>query len=100
MGSTNSVKHGLGMAKDNIVDIVQFLVNWIAVPIIAVVILGLIVFFIGLAVRKHNRGDEYQDDIKHIVIAIIGLVLVCTFPKWGWSMVDLSPASFLITRMW
>lgn len=100
MGSTNSVKHGLSMAKDNIIDTVQFLVNWIAVPVAAVVILGLIVLFIVLAVRKHNRGDEYQDDIRHIVIAIIGLVLVCTFPKWGWSMVDLSPASFLITRMW
>ncbi|MBE6905006.1 MAG: hypothetical protein E7476_01830 [Ruminococcaceae bacterium] len=104
--SVDSIKNGLSIAKENIVDLVQFGVNFVLVPLIAIAIVALIVFFIALAVRKHGRGDEYQDDIRHIVIALIGLAAVVSFPFWGWAMIDMSSsatssaAAFLLVRMW
>lgn len=83
----NDIQAGLNMAKSNAMGVIKFFINYIAVPLGAAVILGFVIFFIISAAKKHKMGEDYQDDIIKIVVALVMLALVVSFPAWGWRMI-------------
>lgn len=108
MNSTANIKAGLGVAESNMMELLQYIVNVLVIRFAAVVIMGFIIFFIVGATKKHKMGEEYQDDINKIIVAIIGLGLVVSFPSWGWRLIGISSdsaaaasaACMFLTRMW
>ena len=38
------------------------------------------------AVIEYRRGAGV--DLGHIVILIVGIILVITFPNWGWGLIN------------
>jgi hypothetical protein len=84
--SVSQVTQGLTDAKGDVIGFAKPAINTVAVPIAAVVIGCIMLFFIVGAVRKHRGGEEYQDKIIAIIICLVALVLVLSFPAWGWTM--------------
>lgn len=84
---TLDVLSGLEVAKDNVIDTVKGIVNNIAVPILSVVIVGVLLFFIVGAIQRHRHGEDNSEKVKGLVICIVILALVATFPAWGWQLI-------------
>lgn len=85
--NTQNIQNGLTTAKGGVVSLLKFIINNIAVPIIAVFLVGLIVFFITGAVAAHRQGEDYHRKIYMIVGIVIVLALVVSFPIWGWQLI-------------
>lgn len=81
------INAGLKTAKKSIMDVVKPGINDIVVPLLSVLIGGFLIFFIAGAVNRHRGGEEYHDKIISIIVCIIALALVISWPKWGWTMV-------------
>ena len=90
LSSSSDIKSGLSQAKENMMDILQFGINYILIPVAAAIILGFLIFFIVGAAKKHKMGEEYQDDVFKILIAVVILALVVSFPTWGWTMIGVN----------
>lgn len=91
MTSSSSVKAGLQLAGTSTLEIIQFFVNWVVIPVIAAVVVFFLLMTIAAAAKKHKMGEEYQDDIIRIVIQIVILALVLSFYAWGWTMIGQNP---------
>ncbi|WP_101909060.1 hypothetical protein [Marasmitruncus massiliensis] len=105
LDAATSVIAGIDSAADTGMTIVKHFVNTVVVWFSAAIIAAFMVFFIVSAVNKHKANDEYKDDIIKIIVAIVGIGLVLSFPTWGWKLMDSSSsaataASFFMTRMW
>ena len=81
------VQSGLTQAKDTVIEKVRPIVNTVAVPIILVVLATILLFMIASCVKKHRNGDGYSDKLTGIGILIAIIVLVSTWPAWGWSLI-------------
>lgn len=81
------INSGLEQAKNEVVDKIKFLVNNIAIPIIATVLVGILIFNIAKAVKKHRTGEGYGENITGIVITVLVLALVVSAPAWIWQMI-------------
>lgn len=84
---TNSVMNGLTSAKNEFMTVFKFAINWIAIPIIAGVIVVIMAFLIASCVRKHQGREGYADKLIPIFICLAALTLVLSFPAWGWQMI-------------
>lgn len=84
---TTAIQNGLSTAKDNIMTLIKFIVDNIAVPIISAALVGLMVFLIASAVSKHHQGEDYSHKVYLIIGTVIVLGVVVTFPAWGWKMI-------------
>ena len=62
------------------------IVNNVIVPICAVILVVITLVAIVKAVVEYRRGSGV--DLGHIVILIVGIILVITFPSWGWSLIN------------
>ena len=81
------VTSGLTSAKTSVMNTVKPAVNTVVVPILSVIIVGFLLFFISGAVSHHRGGEEYSDKIIKIMVCLVALILVLSFPTWGWTMV-------------
>lgn len=79
---------GLQSAKDQTMNFVKPAVNTVVVPILDVGAVGFLLFFIFGCVNRHRNGEEYKDKVIGIIICAVVIVLVSTFPIWGWQMVS------------
>jgi hypothetical protein len=84
--TASDVSKGLTDAKQQVVDFSKPAINDVLVPLIAIVIGVFLLFFVGGAVNRHRGGEEYKDKIIAIIICLVALVLVLSFPAWGWTM--------------
>ena len=102
-----NLKSGISEAKQVGMESIQLIVNWAVVPLVCAVALGFLVFFIFGAIKKHNGRDDYQEDIFKIIVTIVVIAVVASFPSWGWKLIGMSSdtataastAAFLLTRM-
>lgn len=62
------------------------IVNNVIVPICAVILVVITLVAIVKSVVEYRRGSGV--DLGHIVILIVGIILVITFPSWGWSLIN------------
>lgn len=81
------VQTGLTQAKEEIMSTVKFGVNVILIPIILVILAGVLIFAIAKAVDKHNKGEDYKENIKAIVVIVLVIAVVASAPAWIWTMV-------------
>lgn len=81
------VKSGLTSAKNEAVTMVKFIVENVAIPVIAAVLVGLLIFNIAKAVKKHHGAEPYGDNLIGIGIVVIVLAVVISAPNWMWSMI-------------
>ena len=86
---SNNVQSGLEQAKDEVITIAVFLINRIAVPVAAVILIGFLFFNIAGWVNKRNRGEDYQNHVIGFGVCLVSLVLVLSFPFWGLAMIGL-----------
>lgn len=85
---TLDINSGLEQAKNEVVEKIKYLVNNIAIPIIAAVLVGILIFNIAKAVKKHRTGEGYGENITGIVITVLVLALVVSAPAWIWQMIS------------
>lgn len=85
--NTQSIQNGLTTAKGGVLTLIKFITNNIAVPIIAALLVGLMIYFIVGAVAAHRQGEDYHRKIFMIVGLVIVLALVISFPIWGWQLI-------------
>lgn len=85
--TSGNVTEGLSSAKTSIMNMVKPAVNTVFVPLLAAVIGCFLLIFIGGAVNRHKGGEDYKDKVIEIIIALVALVLVLSFPSWGWTMI-------------
>lgn len=93
MNSASSVKNGIEMASDGSIDVLKFFIDKAVVPVVAVIILAFTIFFIVGAVKKHRSGDDYHQDVTNIIVCVVGIALVLSFPAWGWAMIGMGSSS-------
>jgi len=62
------------------------IVNNVIVPICAVMLVIITLVAIVKSVVEYRRGAGV--DLGHIVILIVGIILVITFPSWGWGLIN------------
>ncbi|WRS29021.1 DUF3852 family protein (plasmid) [Oscillospiraceae bacterium MB08-C2-2] len=82
-----NIQSGLDTAKGEIMDVMKYGVDKFAVPILAAVVVVVMLFYIGGAISQHRQGQDYQEKLKPIGICLVVLVLIVTFPVWGWAMI-------------
>lgn len=90
MKDTGSVISGLEAARNEFMTVVKFAVNNVVIPIIAVAIGIAILFAVVACIRKHHGQETYTDKLLVIGICVAALVLVLSFPAWGWKMIGAS----------
>lgn len=76
---------GLVAAKDNVVNQVKPIVNTVVVPILLALLVGGLVIAIVYAVYNYRKGRDIE--LGWIIALVIGIVLVSTFPTWGWQLI-------------
>ena len=62
------------------------IVNNVIVPVCALILVVITLVAIVKAVVEYRRGAGV--DLGHIVILIVGIILVITFPTWGWGLIN------------
>ncbi|MCB2295888.1 DUF3852 domain-containing protein [Clostridium algoriphilum] len=62
------------------------IVNNVIVPICAVILVIITLVAIVKSVVEYRRGSGV--DLGHIVVLIVGIILVITFPNWGWALIN------------
>lgn len=85
--SEKDVLSGLTDAKQKSINFAKPAINTIAVPILDIVAVGFLLFFIAGAIRKYRDGQGYTSHIISIIVTLFIIVLISTFPIWGWKMV-------------
>jgi predicted PurR-regulated permease PerM len=83
----SDIESGLKSAKTGTVTLIKFVVNDIAVPIIAAFLVGLILFLLVKCISSHRQGEDYSRKIFMIIGAVIILALVVSFSVWGWQLI-------------
>lgn len=73
-------------AKTELQGQVTPIVNNVIVPICAVILVVITLVAIVKSVVEYRRGVGV--DLGHIVILIVGIILVITFPSWGWGLIN------------
>lgn len=81
-----TVTQGVTAAKTQVMNFVKPTINTVAVPIAAVIVGCVMLFFIVGAVRRHRGNEDYGEKLIGIIICLVALVLILTFPTWGWTM--------------
>ncbi len=105
LDAASNVIAGIDSAADTGMTVVKHFVNTVVVWFAAAVCAAFVIFFIVKAVNKHAAHDEYQDDIVKIIVALVAIGLVLSFPTWGWKLLgsgssEAAAAAFFMTRMW
>ena len=73
-------------AKSQLEGQARPIVNNVIVPICAIILVVITLVAIVKATIGYRRGSGV--DLAHIVILIAGIILVMTFPSWGWSLIN------------
>ena len=76
----------LTTAKGNLVNQIKPIVNTVVVPVIATVLVAVALILIAKAVIEYRKGRDVE--IGAIVLVIAGIILVTTFPTWGWMLIS------------
>ena len=76
----------LGQAKDNVINQAKPIVNSVIVPVILVILVAIVVVLIAKAVASYRRGLEVE--LLGIILLVVGITLVSTFPIWGWALIS------------
>ncbi len=83
-----SVQGGLTSAKNEVLDTIKFLVNTILIPLASAFLIGMLVFNIVKAVKKHHGAEPYGENITGIIIVVVVLAVVVSSPAWIWTMIS------------
>lgn len=83
---TNDIKAGLIEATNNVTDIAMFIVNYVVVPLAAMFLTGLLIFLIVKVVKMNKAHENHSQVVGEIVLVVVGLTLILSFPFWGWKM--------------
>jgi glycerol uptake facilitator-like aquaporin len=75
----------LTSAKGQLDNQIKPIVNNVIVPVIATFLVVILVVSIARAVMAYRRGVDVE--LLGIVLLIVGIILVTTFPTWGWAMI-------------
>lgn len=75
----------LTSAKNQLNSQIIPIVNNVVVPIISSLLVVILLVCIARAVLSYRRGGEVE--LLGILALIAGIVLVVTFPSWGWAMI-------------
>lgn len=75
----------LTSAKTQLEGQARPIVNNVVVPVCALILVIITLVAIVKAVVGYRRGAGV--DLAHIVILIAGIILVITFPNWGWALI-------------
>ena len=62
------------------------IVNNVIVPICAIILVVITLIAIVKSTIAYRRGSGV--DLAHVVILIAGIILVMTFPSWGWALLN------------
>jgi len=73
-------------AKSQLEGQARPIVNNVIVPICAIILVVITLIAIVKSTIGYRRGSGV--DLTHIVILIAGIILVMTFPSWGWSLIN------------
>ncbi len=80
------VNGGLNSAKNDVINQAKPVVNTVVVPIVDVILVGLLVFAIVKAVSSYRKAQDVE--LGWIILILAGIILVSTFPVWGWSLIS------------
>lgn len=90
MNMVDNMKAGLTSASNEVTELLKFVINMIGVPLMCIVIAGIMSFFIVGAVKNHRNGEDYGDQIIKIVVCIVAICAIGSFPVWGWTMLGVA----------
>lgn len=79
------VNGGLSTAKTNVINQLKPIINGVVVPLLLVVLVGLAIFAIMKAITAYKQRKELE--LGWPIVIVIGIVLVATFPTWGWQLI-------------
>jgi hypothetical protein len=75
----------LTSAKNQLDGQAHPIVDNVIVPVCAMILVIITLVAIVKSVIEYRRGQSV--DLAHVVILIAGIILVITFPNWGWSLI-------------
>jgi len=73
-------------AKSQLEGQARPIVNNVIVPICSLILVIITLIAIVKSTIAYRRGSGV--DLAHIVILIAGIILVMTFPSWGWALIN------------
>lgn len=80
------IQAGLTAAKDEVINNIKPIINNIAIPMAATVLLVIFFFFLVMAWKRHKNGEGYGAHLATMAIILVVLVLVVSATKWLWAM--------------
>lgn len=80
------VQAGLAAAKDEVINNIKPIINNIAIPMAATVLLVIFFFFLVMAWKRHKNGEGYGAQLTTMAIILVVFVLVVSATKWLWAM--------------
>lgn len=75
----------LSTAKTNLENQIKPIINTVVVPILDLVLVAVLVVVIAKTVMEYKKGREIE--LAGIVLLVAGIILVSTFPTWGWQLI-------------
>lgn len=89
LAGNEDIKAGMLQAKESVMDITKFIVNIIAIPILCMVMIGFLIFFISKAVVANQQHDDNRKNIIGIISLVIGISVIMSAPFWMWTMIGM-----------
>lgn len=83
MTASADVKTGMTSARDQVLDIVEFVVTDIIAVGFAVICGAVFIYNLGMIFVAHKNGNDYQSRVNPAVLSGIGTALFASFAAWG-----------------
>lgn len=75
----------LQTAKKNVIDQLKPIINNVIVPVLDVVLVACLLLAIGKTVIAYRKHEDLE--MGWIILLVVGVILVSTFPSWGWDLI-------------
>lgn len=93
LSAAQNIEAGMVSMKDQVMNLVVRIGNVVIIPLISLGIGCFLIAQIASCVKRHRNQETWSDKLVPMIITIIALLVVATFPTWGWSMLGVTQSA-------
>ena len=83
MSASADITTALTEAKETVSSTLQTVINVIVVPLATIALAIVLLFNVISLVKKKRGGEGYSENITGIVMCVVAIAVVASFPAWG-----------------